>query len=133
MTYSRESVYTYVRNALVAAHNGIYVTARREPVTKTFPAVRIIEMNRQRTEQYATLANDDDQYVSTIETEVFSNKRNGAVQEAYAVQDTLEAAFKRLGYFETFSDAIDNIDPSVFRVVSRFTKQIGLGDTLPNT
>ena len=133
MTYSRETVYTYVRNALVDAHDGIYVTARREPVTKSFPAVRLIEMNRVRTQEYATLANDDDQYASTFETEVFSNKQTGAVSEAYSIQDTLEAAFKRLGYFETYSDAIDNIDPSIFRVVSRFTRQIGLGDEIPTT
>lgn len=133
MTYSRKSVYTYVRNAIVASHSGAYVTGRREPVTKTFPAVRVIEMNRVRTQEFATLANDDDQYVSTFEVEIFSNKQNNALEEAYSVLDTVESAFKRLGYFEIFSEPIDNIDPSIFRVVARFTRQIGMADTIPTT
>lgn len=133
MSYTRESVYTYLRNALVDAHEGIYVTSRREPVTSSFPAIRVAETSRSRTQQYATLANDDDQYMSVFEAEIFSNKRNGALSEAYGILDTVESAFKRLGYFETFCEPIDNIDPSIFRLLARFTKQIGLGDELPTT
>lgn len=132
MTYSRDAVYTYMRNALVASHSGIYVTSRREPVTKQFPAVRLAEVNRTRTQQYATLANDDDQYVSIFEAEVFSNKKNTALSEAYKVLDTVENAFKRLGYFETFCEPLDNADPSVVRILARFTKQIGKGDNIPS-
>ena len=133
MAYTREGVYTYVRNALVADTASVYVTARREPVTKTFPAVRIAEVNRTRSQQYATLANDDDQYVSVFETEIFSNKKNGALTEAYGLLEVVEKAFKELGYFETFCEAIDNIDPSVFRLLSRFTKQTGKGDDIPTS
>ena len=132
MTYSREAVYTYLRNAIVTAHSGAYVTARREPVTKTFPAVRVIEINRTRPQEYATLANDDQQYESTFETEIFSNKQSGALAEAYSILDTVESAFKTLGYFETFCEPIDNIDPSVFRIVGRFSRQIGMADVIPS-
>lgn len=133
MTYSREAVYTYLRNAIVTAHSGAYVTARREPVTKTFPAVRVIEINRTRPQEYATLANDDQQYESTFETEIFSNKQSGALAEAYSILDTVESAFKTLGYFETFCEPIDNIDPSIFRIVGRFSRQIGMADVIPST
>ena len=133
MTYSRKSVYTYVRNAIVTAHSGAYVTAIREPITKTFPAVRIAEANRIRPEQYATLANDDQQYVSTFEAEIFSNKQNGSLEEAYSILETIEGAFKTLGYFENFCQPIDNVDPSIFRIVARFTRQIGMADVMPST
>lgn len=133
MTYSREAVYTYVRNAIVTAHSGAYVTSRREPVGKTFPAVRLSEVNRIRTQAYATLANDDQQYNSTFEAEIFSNEQNGALATAYSVLDTVESAFKTLGYFETFCEPIDNIDPSVFRIVARFSRQIGMADVMPST
>ena len=133
MTYSRESVYSYVRTAIVTAHSGAYVTARREPVSKTFPAVRLSEVNRIRTQAYATLANDDQQYVSTFEAEIFCNEQNGALATAYSVLDTVESAFKTLGYFETFCEPIDNFDPSVFRVVARFSRQIGMADVIPST
>ena len=133
MTYSRESVYSYVRNAIVASHSGAYVTARREPVPKNFPAIELTEMNRVRTERFATLANDDEQYDSTFQAEIFSNAQNGALEEAYSILGTIESAFKRLGYFEIFSEPIDNIDPSIFRIVARFTRQIGMADVIPTT
>lgn len=133
MTYSREAVYSYVRNAIVASHSGAYVTARREPVPKNFPAVWLVEMNRTRPQQYATLANDDNQYESTFEAQIFSNKQNGALVEGYSILGTIESAFKRLGYFETFCDQVDNADPSVFRIVARFSRQIGMADVIPTT
>lgn len=133
MNYSRKAVYTYVRNAIVAAHSGAYVTARRELITAQFPAVYITEVNRVRAQQYATLANDDEQYISTVETEIFSNKQSGALDEAYSVLETIEGAFKRLGYFETFCEPIDNYDPTVYRIIARFTRQIGMADVIPST
>ena len=133
MTYSRKAVYTYVRNAIVASHSGAYVTARREVIPKNFPAIHITEMNRVRTERFATLANDDVQYESAMQAEIFSNAQNGALEEAYSILDTVESAFKRLGYFETFCQPIDNVDPSVFRIVARFTRQIGMADVIPTS
>ena len=133
MTYSRKAVYSYVRNAIVASHSGAYVTARIEPVPKNFPAIHLTEMNRVRTERYATLANDDQQYDSTFQAEIFSNEQNGAVEEAYSILETIESAFKTLGYFENFCQPIDNIDPSIFRIVARFTRQIGMADVIPST
>ena len=133
MTYSRKAVYTYIRNAIKSAHNNAYVTARREIVTAQFPAVYITEINRVRAQQYATLANDDEQYISTVETEIFSNKQSGALDEAYSVLETIEDAFKRLGYLETFCEPIDNYDPTVYRIIARFTRQIGIDDVIPTT
>ncbi len=133
MTYSRKAVYTYVRNAIVASHSGAYVTARREPVPKNFPAIELTEMNRVRAERFATLANDDDQYDSTFQAEIFSNAQNGALEEAYSILETIEGAFKRLGYFETYCQPIDNVDPSIFRIISRFTRQIGMADVIPTS
>ena len=133
MTYSRKSVYTYIRNAIVASHSGAYVTARIELVPKNFPAIHLTEMNRVRTERYATLANDDQQYDSTFQAEIFSNEQNGAVEEAYSILETVESAFKILGYFETFCEPIDNYDPSVYRIIARFTRQIGMADVIPTT
>ena len=133
MTYSRKAVYTYMRTAIITAHSGAFVTARPEPIPKNFPAIWLVEINRIRTQQYATLANDDQQYESTFEAQIFSNKQNGALEEAYSILDTVEGAFKRLGYFETFCEQVDNADPSVFRIVARFSRQIGMADVIPST
>ena len=133
MTYSVESVFDYVANAVDDAIQGVRITSHREPVAKSLPALYMYEMNRTRPQRYATLANDDEQWESTFEAEIYTNDLDGARTNAYNILYVVEDAFKRLGYFETFCEPIDNIDPSLFRINARFTRQIGRGDILPTT
>ena len=133
MTYSVESVFDYVANAVDDAIQGVRITSHREPVAKSLPALYMYEMNRTRPQRYATLANDDEQWESTFEAEIYTNDLDGARTNAYNILYVVEDAFKRLGYFETFCEPIDNIDPSLFRINARFTRQIGKGDILPTT
>lgn len=133
MTYSVESVFDYVANAVDDAIQGVRITSHREPVAKSLPALYMYEMNRTRPQRYATLANDDEQWESTFEAEIYVNDLDGARTNAYNILYVVEDAFKRLGYFETFCEPLDNIDPSLFRINARFTRQIGKGDILPTT
>ena len=109
------------------------MSSRRELVAKVLPAVYLYEMNRTRPQQYATLANDDEQWESTFEANIYANSLNGAKASAYDILYVVESAFKRLGYFETFGEPMDNIDPSLVRIVARFTRQIGKGDEIPES
>lgn len=133
MTYSVESVFDYVANAVDEAVQGVRIVSRREPVAKSLPALYMYEMNRTRPQRFATLANDDQQWESTFEAEIYVNDIDGARTNAYSILYAVEDAFKRLGYFETFCEPLDNIDPSLFRINARFTRQIGKGDILPTT
>lgn len=133
MTYHREAVFSYVATMINDAFEDIKVTSRREPVSKTFPLVYLHETNHTRPQQYATLANDDDQWESTFEAEVYTNYADGNMSEAYYITETIEEAFKKLGYIETFCQPIDNIDPLIVRIVSRYTRQIGSGDQIPES
>ena len=133
MNYHRDAVFTYVANALNAVYSGLRIVSRREPISKTFPVVYLHEFNRIRPQQYATLANDDEQWESTFEAEVFVDEANGALSKAYEITEEIEGAMKRLGYIETFCQPLDNADPIVVRIVSRFTRQIGSGDILPES
>lgn len=133
MTYSVESVFDYVANAVDDVIQGVRIVSHREPVAKSLPALYMYEMNRTRPQIYATLANDDEQWESTFEAEIYVNDLDGARTNAYNILYVVEDAFKRLGYFETFCEPIDNIDPSLFRINARFTRQIGKGDILPTT
>lgn len=131
MRYSPNAVYTYVRKALVTAHQGIYVTSRLEPVARAIPAVRLWEMSRTRPIEYATLDHSDDQWSSTFSAEIYADNIDNAMATAYNILATIEAAFKSLGYIETFCEPVANIDPSLYRVVARFTRQIGGADQIP--
>lgn len=84
-----------------------------------------------RPQQYATLANDDGQWISTFEVEIFSNLRDGARTQAYKVLYAIEDAFKELAYFEEFCEPVLDADPSIYRIVARFSRQLGEGDQIP--
>lgn len=133
MTYSVESVFDYVANAVDSAVQGVRIVSHREPVAKSLPALYLYEMNRTRPQRYATLANDDVQWESTYEAEIYVNDLDGARTNAYSILYAVESAFKTLGYFETFCEPIDNIDPTLFRINARFSRQIGIADAIPST
>lgn len=133
MTYHREAVFSYVATMITDAFDGIKVTSRLEPVSKKFPVVYLHEINRTRPQRYATIASDDDQWESTFEAVVFTNYADGNMSEAYNITEVIENAFKRLGYIENFCQPIDNADPLIVRIVSRYTRQIGSGDQIPES
>ena len=131
MTYHRDYVFNYVATIVDSEFDDVKITSRREPVSKHFPLVYLHEMNRTRPYQYATLASDDDQWVSTFEAEVYTNDSNGNMDSAFGIMDIVEGAFKTLGYFMTFCQPIDNIDPLIVRINARFERQLGAGDVIP--
>lgn len=131
MTYHRDYVFNYVATIVNDAFPNARITSRREPVAKKFPLVYLHEMNRTRPYQYATLASDDDQWVSTFEAEVYTNDSNGNMDSAFGIMDIVEGAFRALGYFMTFCQPIDNIDPLIVRINARFERQLGAGDVIP--
>ena len=132
MTYRRDYVFNYVATVVNNEYPSMKITSRREPVSKQFPLVYLHESNRTRPEQYATLANDDEQWVSTFECEVYTNEPDGNMSNAYAITEVVESAMKSLGYIETFCQPIDNIDPLLVRIFARFVRQIGAGDEIPS-
>lgn len=132
MLFHRDYVFNYVATVVNNSYDGLRITSRLEPVQKVFPIVYIHETNRMRPQQFATLASDDDQWVSTFEAEVYTNDSNGAMDSAYSIMDVVEGAFKQLGYFLVFCQPIDNIDPLVVRVFARFERQLGAGDVIPD-
>ena len=136
MNYGTFSVYTYVANAINAneENENCYVTSRRERIPRAMPCVCLYELNRQRTQRYATLANDDNQYESTYEAQIYCDEINGSMLKAYEILGIVESAFKKLGYFETFCQPLDNMaDASISRILARFNKQIGEGDEIPES
>ena len=53
------------------------------------------------------------------------------MDSAFGIMDIVEGAFKALGYFMTFCQPIDNIDPLIVRINARFERQLGAGDVIP--
>ena len=129
MRYSRNAIYTRVREAIMTAHADAYCTSRMVAKPASFPACYIHEIDNFRPQEFTQLDFQDVQCESVYEIQVVSNKKNTAASEAYAIMDTAKAAMSNL-YFREFSET--NIDTGdTFTLIGRFRRRIGGGDTMP--
>lgn len=131
MTYSRNAIYTYLRNAVLEYNDRVYVTARYVPKPPSFPACYIHEIDRNRPIQNIQLDYQDVQWESVYEVQIASAKPNTAASEAYDIMDVVRQAFNNL-YFREFSETNIDTGDSV-TIIGRFRRTIGGGDQiLPN-
>jgi len=131
MRYSRNAIYTRVRDAILAEHSNAYCTSRMVAKPASFPACYIHEIDNFRPQQFTQLDFRDVQCESVYEVQVVSNKKNTAASEAYAIMDTAKAAMSNLYYREFSETNIDRGD--TFTLIGRFRRRIGGGDTMPST
>lgn len=130
MRYTRNAIYTRVRNAIMAQYPNAYCTSRYVAKPAIFPACYIHEIDNSRPIQFTQLDFQDVQWESAFEIQVVSNKPNTAASEAYAIMDIAKAAFNDLFYREFSETTIDRGD--TFTVIGRFRRRIGGGDQMPN-
>lgn len=130
MKYTRNAIYTRVRNAIMAQYPNAYCTSRYVAKPAIFPACYIHEIDNSRPIQFTQLDFQDVQWESAFEIQVVSNKPNTAASEAYAIMDIAKAAFNDLFYREFSETTIDRGD--TFTVIGRFRRRIGGGDQMPN-
>lgn len=129
--YSRNAIYTRLRNALTAANPSIYCTSKYVAKPASFPAAYIHEIDRSRPIQYTQLDFQDNQYESVYEIQVSSAKANTAMTEAYDLMAVVRETMSAL-YYREFTET--NVDGGTqFTVIGRFRRVIGGGDTMPNT
>lgn len=127
-----KSIYTYVEAAVNTVERPVYCASQLEPVPREFPACYITEAQHRKDRSYVTLAHDDGHYVRNWEVQIFSNKTNGGLMECHDLMDDVESAFQHLAFIETYCGQQENIDPSVTRLVARFTATIGSADQMPD-
>lgn len=129
--FTHNNIYTYLRKKLKDADFAGYITGMYEPVPAKLPAVMLRQIGWREDRDGMTLAYDDEQHVSTWEAQVFSNKKGKAFTEAYAVTAVIEDAFKELFFVEDSCEPAENVDPTVYRLVSRFSRVICGEDEMP--
>lgn len=131
--YTNNAIYTYIESAVNTANRPVYCTSRYEPVPEDFPACYIHETDHRPSRTAVQLDFQDEQLIRSWEVQAFSNLTNGALAECYDIIADAEIAFKQLFFIETSCSQVQNADPSVVRVVARFTRVIGSADTMPTT
>ena len=128
---SRIDIYDYVATAVDTVARPVYCNARLEVAPESFPACYIVETGSASEPQNYTFGFTDEQVRRDFEVQVFSNFENGALEQAESIMDDVRAAFRRLYFIENFVGRIDNLDPTVVRMVARFHRVIGGNDQMP--
>ena len=118
--HQRELIYNSIANAVTTACPSAYVAQRRELIPKQLPSVFIELISKIRMRNYACLDNTDDQYRMTFEVNVMAD----TMDSTYTLMGYVEDAFKNLGFFEEMQMPLDE-DPMYYRLVARFSAQIG--------
>ena len=130
MKYSRNAVYNYIVNAVLAEYPNAYCTSRYIAKPPLFPTCYVHEIDNNRPLQYTQLDFEDVQWESAFEIQVVSTKSNTAATEAYAIMAVAKAAFAKLYYREFSETSVDNGD--MYTVIGRFRRVIGGADEMPN-
>lgn len=131
MTYTRNAIYSNVRDAVLSSFPRTYVTSRYVPKPPSFPACYVHEIDHSRPLQNIQLDYQDVQWESVFEVQVASAKANTAASEAYAIMDVARQAFNNM-YFREFSETNVDTGDSV-TIIGRFRRIIGGGDVFPPT
>lgn len=128
-----KEIYTYVEAAVNTVERPVYCGSQYEPIPEEFPACYITEAEHRKSRMYVTLAHDDGHFIRNWEVQVFSNKTNGGLMECHAIMDDVERAFQELAFIETYCGQQQNADPTITRLVARFTGTVGSADELPES
>lgn len=131
MKYSKNAVYTSVRNAVKTAWPSVYVTGVIAAVPTKSPAVMIQESGRVHNPEAVTLSGLQPVYTSTFEAHVFSNLQNTGMTECYNIMDTVTAAFVKIGYRLIMQSVTENGEDKKYRLVARFRRVTGANDEMP--
>lgn len=131
MKYSKNAVYTSVRNAVKTAWPSAYVTGTIAAVPTKSPAVMIQEIGKIHNPETVTLSGLQPVWTSTFEVHVFSNLQNSGMSECYNIMETVTAAFVKIGYLLFFQDVLENGDNKKYRLVARFRRVTGVNDEMP--
>lgn len=129
--FSRNAVYTRIVKAVKATYSNIYYSGMLEPVPASFPALYVREIGYTTPVEYETLAVDSSQWISTFEVQVYSDKANDSISEAYGIMEIVKTTFKTLGYICDMLEPMQNVDTSVYRLIGRWHRQIGGADVMP--
>lgn len=129
--YTNNAIYTAIRNAVIAVNPNAKITMTYTDKPSQFPTVFAREIGHYTPQTSATFSNAQDIYETTWEVQVFSNRKNDAKEQAYALLAAVKSALKGLYFVETSENPIDRDKWTYFLLVARFRRIIGGGESMP--
>jgi hypothetical protein len=116
-------VFNTVASRLRTKFKGIYVVGT-ELITAPprFPAVSIVQTNNSVRNEYSTFDSLENVVKEDYKAEVYSNLEKGKEAQAKEISMEISDIMHSLGYERTFCEPIANVDATLARRVSRFSK-----------
>lgn len=127
---SINQIYDTIESAVNLVGRPVYCASKREPIPESFPACYIVEDDHSFIRSAIPLNFSDAPLTRNFSVEVYSSLTNGALTEAREIMDDVEEVMMQLGFIETYCGQTNNADPSVTRIVGRFTRVFGANDPL---
>ena len=116
-------IFNTVASKLRAKFSGIYIVGTELVTTPPrFPAVSFIQTNNSVRDVYSTFHRLENVVKEDYKAEVYSNLEKGKEAQTKEITIAISDIMSDLGYERTFCEPIANIDATVSRRVSRFTK-----------
>lgn len=123
MIDKENDVFTAISTGLRKKYKGIYIVGTELTTSPPrFPAVSFIQTNNSVRNEYSTFDHLENVVKEDYKAEVYSNLEKGKETQTKEITMEISDILQTLGYERTFCEPIANIDATIARRVSRFTK-----------
>lgn len=129
MNYTKNAIYTKLREAVLSVDSNAYVTGQFVPQPPKFPCVYIRQLDCSRTRQGFQLDGEDVQNEVTFEVQIISNLVSGRSEEAYKLLNAVDTAMRNMFFREISLSPFDDGEKTI--LAARFQRVIGGGDVMP--
>ncbi len=130
MKITRNGVYNYIRNKVIAMYPSAYLSSRYEPTPEDFPAVYVREIGNYSVPGTMTFSGSQGTQESTFEVQIQSNKAVGAGEEAHGILAEVFSAFCDLHYFEANVNVLEDGISGLYRIRAIYRRIIGDADEM---
>lgn len=113
-------IFTQAAKALRVKFLGINVTGEIVAAPADFPHVSIVETDNSVYERTQDSGSMENHAALLYEVNVYSNKKTGKKTECKAIFAELDRVFSELGFTRMMLNPIQNADPGIYRMISRY-------------
>lgn len=118
-----------IARVVLDSYPSTYVTGENVEVPASFPAVSIIEAVNQTEESREDTSDSENAAILSYSVNVYSNSASGAKRECRAIMKLIDERMRLLNMRRSFSRPVNNAaDPSIYRLVARFTGMVDRND-----
>lgn len=119
-------VHTTLKEALTEAYPSLSYSSEYVDAPAQFPAVTVVESDNRVYKKMSALEIENHAEL-TYDCNVYSNKASGRKTEAKAIAETLDTAFKNMGFTRRMKQPMPNLqDSRIYRIFLRYE---GIVDT----